>query len=374
MEEMDLDVALIRNAVAESKKRTWLEFLNSYELHLKELYYLEGGGNLLAFEPRNVNPDPDKIKTFLRKYGIDFVWPRSISVPDEQLDELAFLQVGRSRRIVEPLMKKFKLDFAKFVESNYLLDEDEVTTEEFDHLIAKDAEILSKAHLLQGFSGSAASKLFRIMELKPGETHWSNLLREMAYVCGAMRRGVAYRQSACRKIAKAVLRHFELDRTKHERSKKEDEKNIRKLATQASREVKRFWVMIGKVVRYKQQEVTDVQKSIDLDKQLDSLVGETERYSTLLAEKLGSDRADDASTVVSESVDMLREDVASIKDEEFEEDESSVQDMLTLEGTSNTTSSEQKLASEDVADDKTGSYASGLDDNRLNQFLSRSRC
>uniref|UniRef100_A0A6N2MC76 HSA domain-containing protein n=1 Tax=Salix viminalis TaxID=40686 RepID=A0A6N2MC76_SALVM len=66
----------------------------------------------------------------------------------------------------------------------------------------------------------------------------------------------------------------------------EEEQRVRKVALNISKDVKKFWVKIEKLVLYKHQMELDEKKKKALDKQLEFLLGQTERYSTMLAENL----------------------------------------------------------------------------------------
>jgi len=61
---------------------------------------------------------------------------------------------------------------------------------------------------------------------------------------------------------------------------------MRKVAANISKDVKKFWIKIEKLVVYKHQLELEERKKKALDKQLDFLLGQTERYSTMLAENL----------------------------------------------------------------------------------------
>jgi hypothetical protein len=61
---------------------------------------------------------------------------------------------------------------------------------------------------------------------------------------------------------------------------------LRKVALNISKDVKKFWMKIEKLVLYKHQMELDDKKKKALDKQLEFLLGQTERYSTMLAENL----------------------------------------------------------------------------------------
>ena len=50
-----------------------------------------------------------------------------------------------------------------------------------------------------------------------------------------------------------------------------------------------FWRKAERVVEYKRRTVLDAHKREAMDKHLDFLVGQTQRYSTLLAQRLGGE-------------------------------------------------------------------------------------
>jgi hypothetical protein len=53
--------------------------------------------------------------------------------------------------------------------------------------------------------------------------------------------------------------------------------------------VARFWDKAGRVLAYKRQTAVEAAKREALDRQLDFLVGQTQRYSSLLAKKLAAE-------------------------------------------------------------------------------------
>ena len=60
----------------------------------------------------------------------------------------------------------------------------------------------------------------------------------------------------------------------------------RKTSRNIGNEVMRFWMKVEKVVRFKAQSAVDAKRKTVMDKHLDFLLGQTERYSTMLATKL----------------------------------------------------------------------------------------
>ena len=76
------------------------------------------------------------------------------------------------------------------------------------------------------------------------------------------------------------------------------------MCSAVARDVRRFWVQIQRVVQYKANAATEMERRKQLDKQLTDLVGKTEEYSTSVAAGLkvaggstdggGADGEDDA--------------------------------------------------------------------------------
>ncbi|AQK54391.1 Protein PHOTOPERIOD-INDEPENDENT EARLY FLOWERING 1 [Zea mays] len=95
-----------------------------------------------------------------------------------------------------------------------------------------------------------------------------------------------WKLSMAKKIAQRANKSIVDQATKGERKQKEKEHRMRKVALNISKDVKKFWIKIEKLVVYKHQLELEERKKKALDKQLDFLLGQTERYSTMLAENL----------------------------------------------------------------------------------------
>lgn len=67
--------------------------------------------------------------------------------------------------------------------------------------------------------------------------------------------------------------------------------NINPMPFAGVAQVMRFWDKANRVLGYKQQTLVAASKKVVLDKHLDFLVGQTQRYSTLLAERLAGEAA-----------------------------------------------------------------------------------
>ena len=118
------------------------------------------------------------------------------------------------------------------------------------------------------------------------KTHWDHLLEEMRWLSGDFVRERKFRQKLARRAAYAVQKS-DLDLESRVVKRARDEAIAqRKTARNVGNEVMRFWMKVEKVVRFKAQSAVDAKRKTVMDKHLDFLLGQTERYSTMLATKL----------------------------------------------------------------------------------------
>ncbi|WVZ74132.1 hypothetical protein U9M48_022354 [Paspalum notatum var. saurae] len=107
------------------------------------------------------------------------------------------------------------------------------------------------------------------------KVHWDHVLAEMVWLSKEFDSERKWKLSMAKKIAQRANKSIVDQATKGERKQKEEEHRIRKVA-----------LNISKDVVYKHQLELEERKKKALDKQLDFLLGQTERYSTMLAENL----------------------------------------------------------------------------------------
>jgi len=116
--------------------------------------------------------------------------------------------------------------------------------------------------------------------------HLVFLHREMAYVAQEMQRGRRARDSEAKRLSKAVLRHFELKQDEDQRRERTQLEGRQRLAANTSKEVRKFWAKIVKVIELKRSMQHEIDKTLARDQHLDQIVEQTERFSSLLASKL----------------------------------------------------------------------------------------
>jgi hypothetical protein len=135
------------------------------------------------------------------------------------------------------------------------------------------------------WSGRRAGK---VPEPPRGKTHWDYVLEEMAWMAHDFAEERRFKMALARRVSKEVLRYHQARRTREERESRKEEQRLRRQATAIAREVVAFWLSVEKLVRHKHQTRLEQRKREALDKHLDFLVGQTERYSTMLAEELAT--------------------------------------------------------------------------------------
>ncbi|CAH9068505.1 unnamed protein product [Cuscuta epithymum] len=119
------------------------------------------------------------------------------------------------------------------------------------------------------------------------KTHWDHVLEEMVWLSKDFESERKWKLAQAKKVATRASKGAD-QASRGEKKVKEEELRLRKVALNISKDVKKFWMKIEKLVLYKHQLELDEKKKKTLDKQLEFLLGQTERYSTMLAENLVS--------------------------------------------------------------------------------------
>ncbi|XP_009759618.1 protein PHOTOPERIOD-INDEPENDENT EARLY FLOWERING 1 isoform X1 [Nicotiana sylvestris] len=120
------------------------------------------------------------------------------------------------------------------------------------------------------------------------KTHWDHVLEEMVWLSKDFESERKWKLAQAKKVAIRASKGMLDQATRGEKRVKEEEQRLRKVALNISKDIKKFWLKIEKLVLYKHQLELDEKKKKALDKQLEFLLGQTERYSTMLAENLVS--------------------------------------------------------------------------------------
>lgn len=95
-----------------------------------------------------------------------------------------------------------------------------------------------------------------------------------------------WKATQARRTAKAVAKSGRDVESRAAARIKEEHDRLRATASWVAKEVGRFWTKAHKVVEFTQQRQIESKRKELLDKHLSLLVGQTQRYSTLLADRL----------------------------------------------------------------------------------------
>ena len=186
-----------------------------------------------------------------------------------------------------PVPVRLTKSFPDLLASFRLIDEDDITPEEVEGRAFAEIDIHNRIFRLRQQGMLFGRPLIKRPEPVPKKVHWDYLLQEMAIVAEEMSKERRQKGILSRKHSRAVARYFEIEQEKESRSEREEEKRLRKIASGLARDVLRFWKKIEKVLNLKKESKMKEIQSAAMDKHLDFIVGETEKYSVLLAEKLG---------------------------------------------------------------------------------------
>jgi len=102
----------------------------------------------------------------------------------------------------------------------------------------------------------------------------------------AVRRRFQAKLSACKRLGKAVQKHFEQRPTQDRKLDAAEQARRKRGAAMIAKEIKRFWAKIAKVVELKQKAQLEVYQTAAREEHLDRIVQTTEHFSTMLAARL----------------------------------------------------------------------------------------
>ncbi|CAK9299830.1 unnamed protein product [Gordionus sp. m RMFG-2023] len=150
------------------------------------------------------------------------------------------------------------------------------------------------------------SDINQIMDLpsvdssKPGEVkcHWLYLGEELKWLASDFAQEHRWKISAARKVSRFMQKYFEETLIRQQKLDQEEINKIRKIASRVSKFVSRFWRNIAKVAQAKAESISQTKYQRRLDKQLNAIVGETEKYSHAITKQFLHNTEDEMSLTV----------------------------------------------------------------------------
>ncbi|XP_024535951.1 protein PHOTOPERIOD-INDEPENDENT EARLY FLOWERING 1 [Selaginella moellendorffii] len=163
----------------------------------------------------------------------------------------------------------------------FLNEEEELAYE--DSVLSRAEEIWTRQEALEQVKRRAPSKW---KEPTHAKSHWDYVLEEMVWLSKDFDKERKWKVAQAKRVAMKVAKAKSEEESKGMRRLKGEEQRIRRIASNIAKEVKKFWVKIEKLVVYKHQLAVEQKKKKALDKHLNFLLGQTERYSSMLAVNL----------------------------------------------------------------------------------------
>lgn len=135
------------------------------------------------------------------------------------------------------------------------------------------------------------------------KTHWDHVLNEMQWLAKEFQKERRWKLLTARKVANAAQRsNLDLESRVEVRAR-EEEKAIRRRAAWIAREVSAFWTKAQRVVAFKVRSEVEAKKKQVLDRQLEVLLGQTQKYSSFLAQRLAADERVEAIAAASKAAE-----------------------------------------------------------------------
>eukprot|EP01052_Picozoa_sp_SAG31_P021380 SAG31_NODE_1650_length_7635_cov_12.658705_1_plen_1667_part_00 len=153
---------------------------------------------------------------------------------------------------------------------------------------AHEEKIIRQAKMVQKRREGDAivKKMSRYAEPPRKKTHWDYLLQEMEWLANDYGEERRWKMALAKKVSAAVLKYHKMKSNQRARELKIQQQNLKKIAARMSKDVKMFWGQVNKLVVYKHEVQVEEIRQQNIEKHMNFMVGQTERYSRMLAEDL----------------------------------------------------------------------------------------
>lgn len=132
----------------------------------------------------------------------------------------------------------------------------------------------------------SAKRLPRLQEPTREKAHWDYLLEEMTWLATDFAQERKWKKANAKKCGRLVLKYHQDKESQVEKAEKENLMRLKKIASTISKEIRQFWSSVEKLVDFKMQTKLEEKRKKALDLHLNFIVGQTEKYSSWLAEGL----------------------------------------------------------------------------------------
>lgn len=188
----------------------------------------------------------------------------------------------------------------------------------------------------------SAKRLPRLQEPPREKAHWDYLLEEMTWLATDFAQERKWKKASAKKCARMIMKYHGDKESQFEKAEKENILRLRKIASTISKEIRQFWSSVEKLVDYKMQTKLEEKRKKALDLHLNFIVGQTEKYSSWLAEGLNKNPSTELvdeeensndNEAIAEEVKTVEDETAGLEknDQEFnlsDQDESDFEDTI----------------------------------------------
>ncbi|XP_063676027.1 helicase SRCAP-like isoform X3 [Bolinopsis microptera] len=238
--------------------------------HLAELFFLHNDGNLL-----DINLWTNQSNPFLENYIQQIKCASTDALPD------LLEQVPTGHVMPKVEVKKEEHSSTPFMSSMAALSEGGVI-EKAKH----EALIVQQVAVLKQQGMWSLKRLPKVKEPDKIKCHWDYLLEEMQWLATDFSQERKWKKAAAKKQAYAVAKVFEEKEAAKRRQMVEQEKKLKKIAHNIAKDVMKMWSGVEKVHKFKQESHLEERRRKLMDTHLNIIVGQTEQFSSWLAQGL----------------------------------------------------------------------------------------
>ncbi|XP_074868460.1 E1A-binding protein p400 isoform X2 [Carettochelys insculpta] len=182
-------------------------------------------------------------------------------------------------------------------------------------------------------------RLPKLQEAPRPKSHWDYLLEEMQWMATDFAQERRWKMATAKKMVRTVARYHEEKKLKEERTRKEEQNKLRRIAASIAREIEYFWSNIEQVVEIKLQIEFQEKRKKALNVRKSSNKGK----DTKPAEDISFEKESEMGSL---SSGRKRKASTSLTDEEVEDEEETIEEQEAKEGNINHQTELSNLAKE----------------------------
>ena len=111
------------------------------------------------------------------------------------------------------------------------------------------------------------------------KAHWDYLLEEMTWLATDFAQERKWKKNAAKKCAAMVMKYHRDKEAAAERAKKDEQSNLKRIASTIAKEIRSFWSLVEKLAEAKQNSIIEKKKKQAADMHLKLIVDQTEEYT-----------------------------------------------------------------------------------------------